>query len=729
MAARAGNTLVDESRWAGGLEPTALGRVYNPTGGSSYNSPELEGYRRKLSRMKRVVDKWVEKEFERHVEEGKVALKMKEKLREKRGRDGVYDGDADNDGDAEDWTGLSTNEHEKLAQQRAEEMNVANKLLISEKWSLDRALLLHGESHEIPSRYTSYNAMRGERPKDVQNERDKLNKRLDIKQKKASADLYCAYKIIQQALNRLDIGENMIFSSDVMTAVCQYVNLKDGFKVNGVAPKNTVIKAKDRNGKKIDDRIIIQQEQQNEYNKQRQMAALSSAIIYLECKKSRLARSVVEICSSFELPANFTMDKLTMEPFIKQKHLSRAVNSIKALLPDYIKSVASRAANAGANGNEKASSSSSSSSSLSNGNNQQTIDQINRLTNKLKISPTASKAITKLVLYCQERNICDCSGSRNIRFAIASIIYLVCDAGTTMQQLSKAALKKNEKSRINERSAKNQRINIKVEGDSMTKVKNEACTTTALAIATTATTTTTARKDKNETVKIKMEDSSISKVKKEADITPPTTCTSSSTDHSLSTDLAPRKRKHIRPGGSSSKNRKRQRVEIKKDPFPSDTATQNDDFLLKPLDKVTIDCDEKDATILDNFKNKQNSSSSTTSNINTEKKNTQPGTNVPIMQSYYQWSLEKSWFLSMQQIIQSCNCKGESGFFDFYRKQIYPKRKLLLSVLQNTTSYHDMVGTSTCSGSPSGDCLNGGAKMYILLSNIASVAPLMIVAK
>ena len=74
---------------------------------------------------------------------------MKEKLREKRknGHDNS-DGHDGAEGDVEDWTGLSTNEHEQLARQRAEEMNEANKLLVSEKWSLDRALLLHGEPHD-----------------------------------------------------------------------------------------------------------------------------------------------------------------------------------------------------------------------------------------------------------------------------------------------------------------------------------------------------------------------------------------------------------------------------------------------------------------------------------------------------------------------------------------------------------------------------------------------------
>ena len=148
----------------------------------------------------------------------------------------------------------------------------------------------------------------------------------------------------------------------------------------------------------------------------------------------------------------------------------------------------------------------------------------------------------------------------------------------------------------------------------------------------------------------------------------------------------------------------------------------NEDFLLKPLEKVTFDSEEKDAT-LQHVKSEQNTSPLTKSG---DKKKYPQRTSVPIMQSYYQWSLEKSWFLSMQQIVQSSNCKGEGGTFDFYRKQIYPKRKLLLNVLQSSTS--------TCHGVPcsknlNSDTLSTDGKMNVLLSNIASVAPLMIAAK
>jgi transcription initiation factor TFIIIB Brf1 subunit/transcription initiation factor TFIIB len=195
ITARAGS-LVDESRWAGGLEPTALGKVYNPSGSASYNNPRLDGYRRKLGKMKRVVDRWVEKEFERQVEEGKIALKVKAKKEKQSRANNGHDNENTSGSDSgikeeEDWTGYGTNEHEEIARQRMEEISKVNKLLVSEKWSLDRALLLHGESHEIPTYYTTYNAMAGEQPKDIQKERHILNKRMDAAQRKASADLYC----------------------------------------------------------------------------------------------------------------------------------------------------------------------------------------------------------------------------------------------------------------------------------------------------------------------------------------------------------------------------------------------------------------------------------------------------------------------------------------------------------------------------------------------------------
>jgi hypothetical protein len=423
-AARAGG-IVDETRWAGGLEPTSLGRVYNPSGSAGYNHPQLQGYRRQIGKMKRVVDKWVEKEFERQVEAGKVAIQIKEKRKASSTND---NNNKNAEHEDEDWTEYGTNEHEDIARQRMEEISKANALLVSEKWSLDRALLLHGESHEISSQYTSFDPMTGEQPKDIQSERERMNKRMDTSQRKASADLYCAYKIIQQALKNLHLCENIIFNNEIMRVMCKFADTKGSFRVKGVA---TALP----NGVKND---VLLCEKYYEYNKKRQMAALASATIFLECKKQGLGRSISEICSSFELPINcHNIDNLVSDVFISKKYLFNAKKEFESLLPDYVKSVSRPNVPSEKHTTSKSNSAKREQSIITN--------QIEYTTKKLNLPSIAAQIITKLVIHCKDNILSDqfIVGSK-YNALIASVIYLVCDAAATMKRLSKAAINKQE---------------------------------------------------------------------------------------------------------------------------------------------------------------------------------------------------------------------------------------------------------------------------------------------
>ena len=164
------------------------------------------------------------------------------------------------------------------------------------------------------------------------------------------------------------------------------------------------------------------------------------------------------------------------------------------------------------------------------------------------------------------------------------------------------------------------------------------------------------------------------------------------------------KRKHIRPSGGG-RNRKRQRlanengegVKIKNEdidylPAP-DVAHSSSEVMLEPLD-MTSPSDETTAS----------------------KSSTVPS----VMQSYYEWTLEEPWNRSLKQIEQSCNT-SDSVIRDFYRKELYPKRKELLNFLQN--SRIELV-TDGNEGESMTD-----PKAKVLFSNFASVAPLMLTAK
>jgi len=626
--ARAGS-IVNESKWAGGLEPTALGKIYNPNGCAVHGSAQLDGYRRTIGKMKRVVDRWVEKKYERQVEEGRIAMKAKERRREN-GKDNEEE---------QDWTGFGMNEYEQVARQRDRDIKSANQLLISEKWSLERALLLHGEPHEVPSHFTTYNPLTGEQPKDVEREREKITKRMDLAQKKASSEMYVIYKIIQKALIKINLGENGEVNDQVMKVISQFANRKGGFNVKGVSSRITT--------NKVDQSL---QKQQRMYNKQRQMSALGAAAIFLVCKKNAIGRALAEICSCFQFEAESGIHKSKQEVFIKPKHLSKAMNELKFILPEYIESVTK------AVGPPSLSSTSMDNKSLSSKvDESSTINLIQHIMAKLDISPTTVVAITKLVLHCKENNLFDDIGSAKTSTLVACVTYLVCDAGTTMQRLATSALEKNKC----EESINNMKIKNEKEGEGSFNHLTQ----------------------------------------QQQQQTP-----SSLNEHK-------NKRKHIRPGASRI-SAKRQRVEeVKGSIIPDTIASSSSSANIYDLKPPSVTPEPFDDSIkpspLPKIK-KEDAIFST-------------------MQSYHHWSKEKSWHRTIVQIEQSCNISGSSFVREYYRKKMYPKRKSLLFVLQDSCTDMDCILK---------DKLHGGRsfssycnKMSLLMSNISCVAPLMTVAK
>mmetsp|Transcript_9738 Transcript_9738/g.18286 ORF Transcript_9738/g.18286 Transcript_9738/m.18286 type:complete len:720 (-) Transcript_9738:1051-3210(-) len=398
--ARAGS-IVDETRWSGGLEPTSLGPVY---GGYSR---EAERYRKSLSKIKRVVDNWTDKEFEKRVEESRLAIKIKkENISRVKGE---YE-EEEEEGGNEDWTQLGTNEHEHIARKRMDELETSHKMLISEKWSLDRALLLHGSSNEIPNRHHIFD----ETPRDIEEERETLLKRMDSSQRKASSDLYEIYSLTRCALGILGLVENIGFMSEAMDAIQKYAQLKGSFTVRGVS--NKIHGA--QNSKNIDD-----VDQQRVLNKLRQMGALVSAFIYLICKKNGHWRTLNEICNSIKHPNVASSN----DAFIKAKHCSRAISDIRAIMPDYVQAVTI----ASAKPSLEVESESEQSRHVT-----VTTNMVGHALKNLNLSDIALAAVTNIAIHAEDYII---SNDVKPSVLIAAITYLVCDAGSTMQRLASQA--------------------------------------------------------------------------------------------------------------------------------------------------------------------------------------------------------------------------------------------------------------------------------------------------
>eukprot|EP00554_Chaetoceros_debilis_P010158 CAMPEP_0194106834 /NCGR_PEP_ID=MMETSP0150-20130528/6806_1 /TAXON_ID=122233 /ORGANISM="Chaetoceros debilis, Strain MM31A-1" /LENGTH=748 /DNA_ID=CAMNT_0038795087 /DNA_START=391 /DNA_END=2633 /DNA_ORIENTATION=+ len=736
FAARAGSK-VDENRWRGGLEPTMLG--VGVFGGSGY-SGEAERQRKKLNKVKRVVDHWVEKQFEKRVEESRLVMKIKEKkerTRQENMRMGIKVEDVDTDGHGQDYTEYGTNEHEMLAKARDEEsMEIAasnHTMMVSEKWSLDRALLLHGSSNEIPAIYTEYNPLTGQAPRDIDEERQVLLKRIDASQRKASIELYRAYCLIHGSLNRLSLGTGGEVLAEIMELVCRYVNAKGSFSVKGVSSR--IDKKSTVSGSGGSGSI----EEQRNYNKARQMSALGTAFIYLMCKKNGLGRTLVEICASFQFDDFARIQKHggidvksnangnsngngvnnSEEPFIKAKHCSKAMAEIRTLLPDYIQSVAQasgdRIANEKKNANSTSSAtiitaSSTSSSSVSASVTVSTLPDITNLLqhsiSKLNLSAAANLAIHSLVLYVQKTEIDNTNFNSNSAptrpaVLIAAVAYLVCDAGTTMQRLASQAIK-------NSKVSKQDKL-LKREKE---KVKD--------------------RKIKNEHVKEE-----------------PDSIGSNNNNNNMSS-ADKRKHIHIRPGGS----RKRRRVTSAN--ILSSSSTMNNDnssvtssasssstassMLIPPSvpssavavaqSVAAIKVEEiASASHIGSSAGEAGESEGGTSRITPE---SVPSASFDVLShapidntssrsilSWEEWSREKPWSKTVQDIADSCFV-GLTAVRECYRKKVYPRRKEFLKILSSASNRIDDCGDSRITTNSTTT-----TSMDVLMKNFAAAAPLL----
>ena len=586
---RAGG-VVDESRWNGGLEPTYLGPVFGGYSGDG------ERHRKTLNKVKRVVDHWVDKQFEKKVEDSRLVMKLKEQRKRQLG--------GSQETEEQDWSGLGTHEHDQIARQRLDEVESMHKMLVSEKWSMERALLIHGSSDEIPSRYKVSNQQSGETLRNVEQERDSVLKRMDTSQRKASEDLYKAYSLIQRALKKLTLAGSMGVMSEVMDVICRYANSKGSLTVKGVATKMPI-------GSHTKAAI----EEHRSYNKFRQIGAISAAFIYLICKKNRLERTFAEICESLHHESPVLSDIA----FIKAKHCSKGIAEIKKLMPDYVQSVTAAAADPSEVQLSKPVASkpeavASNAIVRTDENSKEdhlvliTTNLVEHYLKNMKLSRVAISAITCLVLHIRRH----AGASKRPAIIIAAIAYLVCDAGATMQRLASQARVVNVKAEANIESA--------------TFINENG------------------------------------------------------------------KRKHIRPGAARST--KRRQISPGYKPAAQTSSSVPDATSSSEVALASVPSEPE----FDAFLQPVNASRSASSS-------SQPP-------SWSEWENEVPWERRILELAKGCSIPSVSAK-DYYRKEIYPKRKELLSMLQKCFSHNIDID---------------GCKADIMMGNIAVASPLMNVA-
>ena len=537
-AARTGLVPTDETKYLGGLQPTMLSR--NPYGGSYGPGRSANGetattesrIRRKLHSTNRKLEKLMQEKHREQMEEARLARRVMARRRreasqarriaaaaaEAAGLEDDFGGAVASSSGANPATVSSMSElsysldddlaaigreHLELAQQEEDAARIDGAAIQADKWSLDRAILLHGTLDEQRPEDTSFHhpVMGQYQHRDIEEERKQLDKKLDANQRAASVDLYRASRILLFAARELELPDRAVNEATAM--LCKYAVAKDGFKgVRGISSRSSAT-----DGANKDDPISSSSKKrlakQRDRNKAQQMTALSSAFIYLSAKKLGHGRSLKDVCSSF-LPehdlygANHN-DKASVlyasgESVIKPKHCSRAMTEIKILFPEYVRSVAacqatnnvSATAGGAANSNSVASESSAA-ASLSTVFGHRSESEINNLVEgtrrKLNLPPAAITAIGRLSVHCFKEQVQMGHGSSTKPATLcAAMTHLACLAGSSMQNLARQALAPAEEPQLKRkhvratrevlRSAKKQRLKISDEPTDVVEAQN-----------------------------------------------------------------------------------------------------------------------------------------------------------------------------------------------------------------------------------------------------------------
>ena len=513
-AARTGLVPTDETKYLGGLQPTMLSR--NPYGGSYGPGRAVNGetamaesrIRRKLLSTNRKLDKMMEDKHREQMEEARLARRVMARRRreasqarrmaaaaaEAAGLE-VDIADAASSSSAANSAGIHpvfssmseklsyTNdddlsaigrEHLELAQKEEDAARIDSAAVLADKWSLDRAILLHGTHDEQRPEDTSFHhpVMGQYQHRDIEEERKQLNKKLNADQRAASVDLYRASRILLFASRELELPDRAV--NEATTMLCKYAAAKDGFKgVRGIssraAPTSTNGASKGDAGSSSSKKRLAKQRDQN---KVRQMTALSSAFIYLSAKKLGHGRSLKDVCASFrpehDLYGTNNDGKSTQlsasdESTIKPKHCSRAMTEVKILFPEYVRSAATcpatnaptstTNASVAANGSAATLQSSEATASLITVFGHRSESEINNLVEqacrKLNLPKAAQVAISRLSIHCFKEQVqMGSSSSTKPATLCAAMTHLTCLAGSSMQNLATQALAPSEEPQL-----------------------------------------------------------------------------------------------------------------------------------------------------------------------------------------------------------------------------------------------------------------------------------------
>jgi len=277
--------------------------------------------------------------------------------------------------------------------------------LKDKKWSLTEAILLHGTLHQVqqfvhihhrnatdivnasPDSFDFYDTSSKNNYADAnadewtqsthEIERHHLHKKLDASTRSSTQKLYVAFTLLSHASQTLQLGTVVLRRAT--EGLIQFAERRDGLRVKGVsiggnavakllAEKDAVITLTSMpwyhvGGPSSSSTSTSKSSQTStpssiatDLQRIRQYTSLDAAILYLSAKHAGLGRTLAEVCSAFGTFGTVRRGNTTSalaegvqdaEPLVRPKHCSKAMQELRAVVPEMV--VPPRA-NASANG-------------------------------------------------------------------------------------------------------------------------------------------------------------------------------------------------------------------------------------------------------------------------------------------------------------------------------------------------------------------------------------------
>ena len=423
---RSGLVAVDETKYIGGLQPTILSKDAFGQNSGGYKMTKI---RRQLKATNKRLDHIMEKVHKRALKDAK----LERRVRLKREADHKAVGTSLGMRARDFGSGLEVRpEFDMIVLQEEENENKFHAAIYAEKWSLDRAIFLHGTSDD--SRSVNHLQM-GESREDLLSSMDKTLR-------EASQNLYTAYAMITQAARTLRLPNRVMDES--IHRLVRYTTRRDGFAVKGVSSR-----LPNRKGKETKEERKMAAIRLREYNKMKQMSCLGAAILFLTARSLGWARTLVEICDCFR-PFLEVINQMVL---IKPKHCSCAMNEIKSCFPEYTRMPI---------GNDSQSALHESDS---------TSNFADHFVRNLQLPPVAEACICTLLVHCKHEQV-EFGVNSGIKMSslCATIAYFVCTAGAAMQKAANQVksdslqLQKRAKGRGDSSSSIDKKRKVSIDG-------------------------------------------------------------------------------------------------------------------------------------------------------------------------------------------------------------------------------------------------------------------------